>query len=230
MRWLSLVCLVASSAAADIVIDRTRIVYPAIARDVSITLTNPADTPRVVQAWIDNGDARLQPEFSDVPFSVTPPIVRMEPGRGQALRIVFHSMQGQAVAADRESVYWLNVLSIRPTPSGNHLSLAFRTRIKLFLRPEALGPEAKPLKWRVEGRCPLRLLAQNESAFHISLSQVVMSAGGIEYSSSEPPMIPPRTMLTLPMAGRCDMLSGPATLQFSIIDDHGITRHHEQAL
>ena len=85
--WGLLTCLVAHSAGADIVLDRTRLIYLASERDMSITLSNLADSPRLVQAWIDAGDAQVPPEYSDVPFTVTPPIVRIDPGKGHALRI-----------------------------------------------------------------------------------------------------------------------------------------------
>lgn len=45
-----LACLVTRSAGADIVLDRTRLIYLASERDVSITLTNLANSPRLVQA------------------------------------------------------------------------------------------------------------------------------------------------------------------------------------
>lgn len=230
MRALGLLCLLACNAMADIVVDRTRILYPAVAREVSVNLTNPADTPRVVQAWIDSGDARVAPEYSDVPFSVTPPILRIEPGKGQALRIAFHPAQGQGVATDRESVYWLNVLSIRPTPSGNHLNLAFRTRIKLFLRPETLRTPPMPLQWRVLSRSPLQLQARNDSAYHVTLSQVTWRVGGAEYRNDDPPMIPPKTAWLLPLQGVPPAPAGAGVLRFITLDDHAIPRHHEQPL
>lgn len=58
---------------------------------------------------------------------------------------------------DRESVFWFNVLEVPPKPDAatvanqSLLQLAFRTRIKLFYRPEALkgNPSEAPLalKW-----------------------------------------------------------------------------------
>lgn len=230
MKWLGLLCLLACSAMADIVIDRTRILYPAGARSVSVSLTNHADTPRLVQAWIDSGNARMLPEYSEVPFTVTPPILRIEPGKGQSLRIALHGAQGQGVALDRETVYWLNVLSIRPTPEGNHLNLAFRTRIKLFLRPEGMDASAQPIQWRLLSQRPLLLEARNDSAVHVTLSRVVLSRGGVEYSSDDPPMIPPKTTLTLPLRGPANGPAGAGVLRFRTIDDHGITRHHAQAM
>lgn len=234
MRRLGLVvCLFAYNAAADIVLDRTRILYPLLAREVSISLSNRADSPRLVQAWIDAGDAQLQPEYSDVPFSLTPPILRVEPGKGQALRISFHPTQGQGLAPDRESVFWLNVLSIRPTlagVAGNNLHLAFRTRIKLFLRPASLQPAQQPLRWRLLSHRPLLLEARNDSAYHVTLSQVVVRVAGVEYRNDDPPMVAPKTTATLALNGPVAPAGGAAMLTFGTLDDYGRVHHHEQAL
>ncbi len=233
MKWLGLLYLLAGNVMADVVIDRTRIIYPATAREVSISLTNHAGHPRLVQAWIDNGNARLQPEYSDVPFSITPPILRIEPGKGQALRIFFHPTQGTGLAADRESVFWLNLLSIRPTHdggTGGNLHLAFRTRIKVFLRPATVVPTAQPLAWRLLGGQPLRLEVRNDSACHVTLAQLTVRTAGSEYRNDDPPMIAPKTTLILPLSGPSRPAGSPATLRFSTFDDYGIARHHEQAL
>lgn len=224
-----LVCLATGNATADIQLDRTRIIYPASQREVSITLTNEASTPRVVQAWMDEGDAHLQPEYSDVPFSVVPPMLRIEPGKGQALRITYHP--GQGVATGRESVYWLNVLSIPPTgnaEAGNTLRWAFRTRIKLFLRPERLPARTEqPLhwQWRRAG-----LEAYNPSAYHVTLSQVVLNAHGVDYRSADPPMIAPHSTAAVSLESPVKTPSAKATLRYRVLDDHGVARDYEQAL
>lgn len=221
-----LACLVTRSAGADIVLDRTRLIYLASERDVSITLTNLANSPRLVQAWIDAGDAQVPPEYSDVPFTVTPPILRIEPGKGHALRIAVQPAHASAT----ETVYWLNVLSIRPSPAeqaGNALQWAFRTRIKVFLRAAQRPDGDQPgLRWRLNAS---RLEVHNPSAYHVTLSRVTLRVDGREYRSDTPPMVAPYATLTVPLnAGFTP--SGPATVGFSLLDDHGITRDYEQRL
>lgn len=222
-----LVCLVARSAGADIVLDRTRLIYLASERDVSITLTNQADSPRLVQAWIDAGDAQVLPEDSDVPFTVTPPILRIDPGKGHALRIAVQPPQALAT----ETLYWLNVLSIRPSPAeqtGNTLQWAFRTRIKVFLRSVQRPDGDQPsLRWRVKAA---RLEVHNPSAYHVTLSRVTLRVDGREYRSDTPPMIAPYATLTVPLNDSRMTPTGQATVGFSLLDDHGITRDYEQQL
>ncbi len=91
-----------------------------------------------------------QPEKDSAPFIVLPPIVRIEPGKGQSWRLVFN---GSRLPQDRESLFWFNLLDIPPEPKNgtaiNYLQLAIRSRIKLFYRPagvaaEKMAPENAP--------------------------------------------------------------------------------------
>lgn len=225
-----LMCLTFGNAGADIVIDRTRLIYLASEREVSVTLTNFSDSPRLVQAWIDAGDAQVLPEYSDVPFTLVPPIMRIDAGKGQALRIALQPVQGMAT----ETVYWLNVLSIRPTPdvqASNTLQWAFRTRIKLFLRTRPPSDsEQSALRWRVSSAAPAHLHVHNPSAYHVTVSRLLLIVEGVEYLGVAPPMIAPHAKLTVTFDGAPDKPWGSATVRFSTLDDHGITRDHEQRL
>lgn len=231
-----LMSLQAIAVQGEIVIDRTRVIYPVTARAVVVNLHNEADSPRLVQAWIDDGDATAVPEISDVPFTITPPIARMNASTGRALRIM-HDQTPKRVT-DRESVYWLNVLAIRPSvePSNetNALQFAFRTRIKLFLRPAELPGQvqdaANALQWCLsrEGDAGLEVL--NPTAYHVTLSGVVLTLSGVEHHSEDPPMVAPYAtarvvMPELPRVG----LSGPQ-LQFTTLNDDGATQHHQAQL
>ncbi|NWE17071.1 fimbrial biogenesis chaperone [Pseudomonas yamanorum] len=229
---LSLVLLVFSNAVrAEIVIDRTRIVYPAGAREVTVNLKNEAAGPRLVQAWIDEGDAQVAAEISDVPFSLTPPIARMEAGQGKALRLAFDQREGKALASDRESVFWLNVLGVPPKPdgAGNSVQLAFRTRIKLFLRPQALSSPAKApggLKWRRLEGPSLRAEVHNPSAYYITLSSVVATADGTEYRSDDPPMLAPYSTVVMPLTASGNAPQPKPGIGFTVLDDNGATQTH----
>lgn len=62
-----------SSAHAGILINSTRVIYPAASSEVTLGMTNNATTPRLIQSWIDDGDADASPGKISVPFVVTPP-------------------------------------------------------------------------------------------------------------------------------------------------------------
>lgn len=217
---------------AEIVIDRTRLIYPATARGVTLNLRNEADSPRLVRVWIDEGDPQAAPELSDVPFTVTPPILRMDAGKAHALRVIYHPVPRHTMADLQEAVYWLNVLGIRPTDAASHqLQLAFRTRIKLFLRPNPLPGRVEDsvaaLQWQLSDDRPV-LRVRNPSAFHVTLSSVVLSLDGVEYHHENPPMLAPRSTVELMMTRWVVPWRGTPTLRFTTLDDYGAT--HERTL
>jgi P pilus assembly chaperone PapD len=94
-----------------------------------------------------------QPEKDSAPFIVLPPIVRIEPGKGQSWRLVFN---GSRLPQDRESLFWFNLLDIPPEPKNgtaiNYLQLAIRSRIKLFYRPAGVAAEKMARRMPCAGR------------------------------------------------------------------------------
>lgn len=137
---MALLFFSSACAQANIVVNGTRVIYPENNKDVTVQLLNNSDDPSLVQAWIDDGDINSTPETANVPFLLTPPVVKVNGNSGQQLRI---QKVGAALAEDRESVFYLNVLDIPPMPENlqgrNTLQLAIKSRIKLFYRPTALA-------------------------------------------------------------------------------------------
>ncbi|BEM32448.1 pilus assembly protein [Serratia marcescens] len=133
-------------ADANIVINGTRVIYPEKNKDVIVQLVNSGNDPALVQAWIDDGDINSTPETANVPFLLSPPVVKVAGNNGQQLRI---QKMGAAFPDDRESVFYLNVLDIPPTPENlqgvNTLQLAIKSRIKLFYRPAGLSSNANAI-------------------------------------------------------------------------------------
>lgn len=175
MVVLCLGLMLPAQLVAGVVVNGTRVIYPAQAREVTVQLDNVGDAPSLVQAWVDAGDQTQTAENSDAPFMLTPPISRVESGRSQALRLV---LTGADLPADRESVFWLNVLDVPPSPQAggeeqNYLQVAFRSRIKLFYRPKGLlgtandAPQA--LRWQYRDG---QLRVSNATAYHVTLAEV----------------------------------------------------------
>ena len=97
-----------------------------------------------------------------------------------------------ALPKDRESVFWFNVLEVPPKPDAakaanqSLLQLAFRTRIKLFYRPEGLSgissdaPLALKWSWATsEGKAALRV--DNPTPYYVSFSSGDLEANGKRY-------------------------------------------------
>jgi chaperone protein EcpD len=140
-------CLM-GAAQASVTIGGTRVIYPLDQREVTVKLENDSKNPSLVQVWMDDGNADSKPGEAKVPFAITPPIFRMDPRKSQMLRVIFSG--DTTLPLDRESVYWLNVLDIPPKAEQkadmNSLQFAFRTCIKMFVRPPKLpgSPDEAP--------------------------------------------------------------------------------------
>lgn len=180
----ALVCsaplFIAHSALADIVISGTRVIYPETAKDVTVNMENRGNKPLLVQAWLDDGRDTTNPQELKLPFIVTPPVSRVDPAKGQTVRITW---LGQPMAKDRETLYWFNVLEVPPktkdADSQNMLQLAFRTRIKMFFRPDGLKGDsstaAAQLKWSQQANA---LVARNDSPYYVSVAKIETVVGG----------------------------------------------------
>src|SRR5471030_1046090 len=167
----TLLCLTSVSAWSSVVISGTRVIYPAGQKEVTVKLDNVGNAPVLIQSWIDNGDADAKPEKISVPFILTPPINRVEPKKGQTLRL---SYTGAPLPNNKESVFWLNVLEIpakaKTEGQDNYLQVAFRSRIKLFFRPQGLAGNpndaVKSVTWKPDAN---GVVANNPTPYFVSL-------------------------------------------------------------
>lgn len=227
---------IAAPAMAGVIINGTRVVYPQGEGEVTVRLANKGEKPALVQAWLDDGDANSTPDTSRVPFLLTPPIFRMEGGKGQSLRMTYTN---EPLPADRESLFWLNVLDIPPKsekdPGDSTLQFAFRTRIKVFYRPKGLAidvsaaPEA--LKWQIkQAGGSAALVVNNPTPYHMTVSNAAVVADGKEYPQKEESagMVAPFQSMTIPLA------AVPATtgqeVKFTSINDYGANAEHRASL
>lgn len=224
---------------AAIVIDNTRVVYRAAEAEATVRLTNGGNQPALAQVWIDDGNAAASPASVDVPFVVTPPIARIDPDKGQTLRIVY---SGEPLPEDRESLFYLNVLEVPPRPTGeaaqgNLLHMAFRTRLKLFFRPASLPDAAAEAATRVTWRTAgidggLTLEATNPTPYHVTLIDI--SLAGARDDAAAPQhtggMLGPGESRRFRLAGHAveSIATGAgARVRFGVINDQGGTRYLE---
>jgi chaperone protein EcpD len=208
-----------SSAWADVVINSTRVVYKESAKEVTVRLTNEGTRPLLVQSWLDDGRATESPENIDLPFMITPPVSRIDAKKGQTLRI---AKLENTLPKDRESIYYLNVLEVPPKAKGeaggnNKLQLAFRTRIKMFYRPNGLTikPQqaAENVEWRAENGA---LIAKNNSPYYLTFS--MMKVGNNQAKSG---MVAPFASEKFLFDNKQFKPVAGASLNFSYISDYG---------
>jgi chaperone protein EcpD len=219
---------IGTNAHAGIVITGTRAVYPAADREITIGLTNDdKKTPRLVQAWIDGGDAMISPDKADVPFHITPPVFRMEPGASQSLRVVYTK---EPLPTDRESLFWLNVLEVPPKASGSDssvLQFAFRTRIKLFFRPAGLSGQPqdapKALTWTLTNQgSSSALQVRNPTPYYVSFQSIGVAQGGkLDEAAHDMNMVGPFGTLSVSLKSQVADLAANAQVRFEAINDSG---------
>ena len=186
--------LSAVPAKAGVIIESTRVVYPAKNKEVTVRLNNKGERPSLIQVWMDRGNDKATPDEVDVPFTLTPPMFRMDPAKQQAVRMAFI---GEALPADKESLFWFNMLEVPPksnTKDGednerNLLQFAFRTRIKVFYRPSGLPYDVNDapskLSWKlVSSAQGYALEADNPSPYYVSFEKVELHDGAHTYVRS----------------------------------------------
>ena len=225
--------MLSCSSRAGIQLDSTRVIYPADKREVTLALTNHADTPRLIQAWVDAGDTDVSPHKNTVPFIVTPPIFRLDPEKGQTLRIVF---TGGDVPQDRESVFWLNVQEVQPKrtdkQTDNKMKVTIRTRLKLFYRPAGLADSPKDavtkLRWRlVPQEKGYALACENPTPWNVSFNHIGLKNVSLRDEEKQSGMCPAKGTAVFSLAGTPDN-TGKLTL--IAIDDFGGHRNSEAEL
>lgn len=223
---------------ANIVITGTRVIYLSNDREVTVKLNNVGHEPSLVQVWADKGDEKASQRTADAPFLVMPPIFRVDPNKGQSLRITY---TGADLPKDKESVFWLNVLEVPPAPAAsngnsNYLQVAVRSRLKLFYRPVGLTgtPEAaaEQLSWELlprDGTPGYVLRAHNNSAFFVSLDGVTLRGEQDAYKAKGG-MIDPGGHADFVLEGLTSRPSGVLKVDFENINDYGGAVEHHQTL
>lgn len=155
-------------ASGGIALGATRVVYPADAKQTSLSINNSDGKERyLVNSWIENNlGAR------DKSFIVTPPLFVSEPKSENTLRIIY---AGPPLPSDRESIFWMNVKAIPSVDKdsldgSNVLQLAILSRIKLFVRPKNLQmqPEEAFKQLRFS-RNSSSLSIHNPSAYYVTV-------------------------------------------------------------
>jgi len=221
-------CLFACATQASVVVGATRVIFPAQDGEVTVRLTNDNAKPALVEAWMDRGNLKSTPDTVDAPFLITPPLFRMEAHKDQSLRILAAS---PTLPADRESIFWLNVLEIPPKPTTaetlgkNTLQFAIRSRLKFFYRPDHLtgDPLKAPaqLTWKMvatDGGFALEV--KNPTPYYITISELSLDSGGKHYEADNG-MVDPMGSLRLSVKGLTTAPSAGTHVAFDTINDYG---------
>ena len=224
LRRLALgACLAAllPCAQAALTVSTTRVVLDGDKRSTSVVIANPSPNPYAVQSWINTA---ADDTDTPVPLAASPGLFRLDPGKEQMLQV---NRLPNDLPQDRESLFYLNVQEIPEVQADeeNALTIALRTRLKLFYRPSQLKePPASrlaELKWslrQVDGKA--QLVVDNPTPYHYTFGRLEVSGKDKTEAIQAMQMAPPFGQQAY------DLLTiktlSDLQLAFTTINDYGV--------
>ncbi|KAA8997633.1 molecular chaperone [Affinibrenneria salicis] len=170
--WLAGCSMSFPAAQAAINLDRTRVIFDSTEPMATVTLINQnGKSPYLAQSWLtDESHNKISS-----PFTVLPPLQRLEAGGRSLIRLV-KTAGVEQLPQDRESIFYLNVREIPPKPEkANVLQIAVQSEIKVFYRPEKIKPGKseiwqKNLRIRKAGA---QFIVENPTPYFITVSTIL---------------------------------------------------------
>lgn len=190
----------AQSASAALALDRTRVIFDAAAKSVSLDVRNDNKRlPYLAQSWIEDINGK---RMNNGALTVLPPVQRIEAGQKSQVKI-----QGLPAAAglpqDRESLFYFNLREIPPrSDKPNTLQIALQTRIKLFYRPAGIGynegnGHSNPAEQLTLTHVGAKYQVNNPTPYYITLLKASRTPSGPAVTGFEPLMVAPKSSATI---------------------------------
>ncbi|WP_199062349.1 molecular chaperone [Serratia sp. ASV30] len=241
-RWLVIMvmALFIPQSHAEIYLGATRLIVNGKDKEATLRVTNEGRSAVLLQVWVDNGDSEAEPEKIATPFTVSPPILRLDGKRAQRLRVLFTGAE-HTLPSDRESVFWLNVLEIPPkvANTASQMQMAFRTRIKLFYRPRSLQTvnttnvqEQLRFSLAKQGGNPV-LVVGNPTPFHQTLLEMMVGRDKQQAVATLVPengMVSPKGQADFALTAAKGPVNAGMKVFYSVLDDFGSVVTAEQVL
>jgi len=147
-----------SAAHAAMRLNRTRLVIHETQGGAVIQVRSQDANPLLLQTWLSEQADEAGNTPSALPFITDPPVLRLDPGKTRSVQVLM-TTPAAALPADRESLFWLNVLETPASapedhttgtvtnpatnppanPSSQRLFVSFQSQIKVFYRPRTLS-------------------------------------------------------------------------------------------
>lgn len=221
-------CPVVSSATY---INYTRLILNESEREVTFSVKNEGNGAVLMQLWTDRDDVLERPENIKMPFLIQPPVFRLNAQEARKVRLQFVG-DPAILPADKESLFWLNVLEVPPKPNvkdnrnDNLLQVAFRTRIKIFYRPATvakLSPESEVKRLTYSTvKCGSHYCIEmaNPTPLHFTLLDITLNDGQRIKDIPENGMILPNASIRIPLKNNTTL--GAQLVSFNWVDDYGV--------
>lgn len=172
----SLTTITGYAAGGGVGLNATRIIYTQGENSVSVGARNNSNINYLAKFSISNNSDGTA---SKTPFLVSPPLIKIDSGRTQDVRIF---AQQNSLPTDRESVFYFTATMIPATDGpikGSALNIGYNNIIKFFYRPEKLSMSPydayKNLKINSSST---GITVVNDSPYFISLNK--LSVNGVK--------------------------------------------------
>lgn len=222
-----LFAVISGTAQGAVSLSGTRLIFDGRYPEATIEVSNRGDAEALIQTWLEppseddqSGDVRA----ADLPFALTPHLVRMPAKGKQTLRLLY---EGVGLPQDRESMLHLFLLEIpRRSPAAQQLTIAIRQRINVFYRPTGLkgdpGDAAQALLWERAPSAGATLFVRNPMPYHVTLLDLRLN--GIEVADHR--LLAPFSDASLALPGLDMAVAVPETLSFKAMTDYGGQRDY----
>lgn len=209
------------ASSASVIMVGTRVIFSSGAKEKTVQFNNPDSQPFIVEIKL-TGESD-NPSFL-TPFVAVPPVFRIEPHQGQAVRIISLSAT-QSFPRDRESVLYINFTQIPALKvsdrADNKLIIAFKSRVKIFYRPETLAGQQseayKSLRFSLNNG---KVKVENPTGFYISISRALFVSGSQSVTLTDANMLAPFSSTEWSPSGRLASLHGGKIL-ITQVNDYG---------
>nr|WP_282560713.1 molecular chaperone [Providencia alcalifaciens] len=224
-----LMILLCSYSQAAMMIEGSRVIIKHSQREATLPIKNTSKYPVIIQSWVDDGAPDGTPEkASHSPIISIPTIFRLNENELKYIRLVNKFMPS---STDRESLYWLNLYEITPTPDNEKdntsiINVAVRLQIKVFYRPDNLNATIGEISDQIQftlDKGSQRLIIKNPTPFYITFNKLQMGKTGEQLP----------TMLLNPFSEQQTEIKQNNTnnkILFSLIDDSGEQNHYEKEI
>lgn len=169
-----------SAKSSGVGLNATRLIYLQGESSVSVSARNNTNINYLAKfAVTKNRDGSM----SSAPFTVTPPLIKIDSGKVQDVRVF---AQSNTLPTDRESVFYFVATMIPATngpAQGSALNIGYSNVIKLFYRPAKLSMSVSDAFTNLQVKSSSTgLIVANNSPYYISINKLTVNGVKIDLS------------------------------------------------
>ncbi|MDQ1886566.1 fimbria/pilus periplasmic chaperone [Aeromonas salmonicida] len=212
LGWLMAASCWAGSAQAALSLDKTRYIFNGNEKAINLLISNTEKETYGGQIWLEN----VRETDTRPSFIAAPSFFKVKGASQQSVRIL---QAFEHLPQHMESVYWLNLQELPPAREGSGLTVAVRSRVKVFYRPAALLEDRKGAEQRIRvQQRPEGKALVNDTPYIFAIT-ALLDAKGNKLTPKDPKA---SGVLSMFMPGDTIDISGLDVTQVASINDFGV--------